>query len=48
MFKTFMNALIASRQKTADPEILRYLRLEYPGESTEYLMYRLNNGHFEK
>lgn len=43
-----MNALIASRQQTADREILQYLKLEYPGESTEYLTYRLNNGHFEK
>ena len=43
-----MNALIASRQQTADREILRYLKLEYPGETTAYLMYRLDNGHFEK
>ncbi len=48
MIKRFMNALIKSRQETANQEIIQWLKLEYPGESIEYLTYRLNNGHFEK
>ena len=48
MIKRFFDALIKSRQATADHEILRWLKLEYPGETTEHLIHRLHNGDFEK
>lgn len=38
------NAFIASRQASANKTIMDFIRMEYPNENPEHVLYRIRNG----
>ena len=41
-------AFIASRQASANKTILDFIRIEYPNENPEHVLYRIRNGELKK
>ncbi len=40
----FGAAVIASRQASADAQIMDFIRIEYPNENPEHVLYRIQQG----
>jgi len=54
-FRTFCSAMvlfgeafIASRQAAANKTIMDFIRIEYPNENPEHVLYRIQNGELKK
>jgi len=44
----FGKAFIASRQAAANKAIYDFIRIEYPSENPEHVLYRIRNGELKK
>jgi len=42
------NRLIEARQESVNRDVARYLMKEYPGESYDYIVHKLNTGKLDE